>query len=463
MQACLHSHPKQFRQCLEAAIVDSVLWTQAEVAAKGRAIDAVVQLLQRTSSNGALRIAGQLVTIDRFAVAGSVGKGVSVQDDFDIDLVAFVNIPTAGMSDPPFSINLADPDVTHNSVWMRQLQQQVLACLRQPGGLSAGAEITGGVRQGRTAITFVLSVLVPESGDEVELEVDVLLAPNLAAGAGAVAAAKLGVRGGEPADIQRRAVLAPVLALANKAISTRRRGLYTHERNMFEVVGPSYARNIWLTEAATEFVQQAAVAAADSGHLSGRVVSSTIRLVKAWVRRGLQPQGPGFKKLKSFMIELIVLHAAQTFGSRQRAAAVSSYGGFGGRYVLDLLLESLGVMVEWANAADPAAAAGPFAAPEQPILFTELVGGKYYSSEQAKALMTLPLPGATSCYGPGQAEIRKQFSVMPVVVHPVDPASNVFAQEEGRRFVLWGVLRREALLLLQQLKQYSWEEIMQES
>jgi hypothetical protein len=67
-------------------------------------------------------------------------------------------------------------------------------------------------------------------------------------------------------------------------------------------VRPSFARNIWLTEAATEFVQQAAVAAADSKGPSGRVVTSTIRLAKAWVRRGLQMQHPGFKKLKSFKL-----------------------------------------------------------------------------------------------------------------------------------------------------------------
>ena len=50
-----------------------------------------------------------------------------------------------------------------------------------------------------------------------------------------------------------------------------------------------------------------------------------------------------------------------------------------------------------------------------------------------------------------------------VVVHPVDPLNNVFAQEEGRRFELWGVLRWEALVLLGQLRKCSWEEIMQDS
>jgi hypothetical protein len=439
-QASLHSHPKQFRQCLEAALYTSVLVTDAEVAAKGRAIDAVVQLLLQASSRGALRLAGRQVTIDRFAVAGSVGKGVSVQDDFDIDLVAFVNIPTA----TGIWIDIADPDVTQNSEWMQQLQQQVIACLEQPGVLDqpVGPQLIGRVRQGRTAITFVLAVLVPESGDKIELEVDVLLAPNLAAEEGAVAAAMWGVKGGEPADMQRRAVLAPVLHLADNNVGT---------------VCPSYhARNIWLTEAATEFVQQAAVAAAATGRLSGCVVTSTIRVVKAWVRRGLQPQEPGFKKLKSFMIELIVLHAAQTFGSRQQAVGVSSQG-YGGRYVLDLLLETLAVMVEWANAAEPAAAgaaAAAFPAPQHAIMFTELVGGKYYSSQQAHKLQRL---------GWLDYRFKKQFSVKPAVVHPVDPLSNVLAQEQGRRFELWGMLRREALLLLQQLKQFSWEEVMQDS
>jgi hypothetical protein len=403
--------------------------TQSEVAAKGRAIDAVVQLLQRTSSNGALRIAGREVAIDRFAVAGSVGKGVSVQDDFDIDLVAMVNVPTA----PGISVNLADPDITQNSEWMRQLQQQVMGCLEQPGGLPTDVRLKGRVRQGRTATTCALSVLVPESGREVELEVDVLLAPNLAAGAGAAAAAAWGVRGGAPADIQCRAVLAPVLVFAAG-------------------VRPSYARSIWLTEASTEFVQQAAVAAAASKGLSGRVVTSTIRLVKAWVRRGLQRQNPGLKQLKSFMIELMVLHAAHTFGLRKFAIGYESHD-LGGRYVLDLLREVLAVMIEWANAGDPAAPDFSFPPPPGVTLFTEQAGGKYYSRDQAMRLQKRAALDTS-------ADVRKQFRVAPEVVHPVDPFSNVFGQQDGGRFELWGVLRREALQLLQNLEKDSWGKIM---
>jgi hypothetical protein len=105
-----------------------VLLTQAEVEAKGWAIDAVVQLLQQASSKGALHTAGRQVTMNRFAVAGSVGKGVSVQDDFDIDLVAFVNIPAAVTG---ISIQLLNPDTTQESDWMGELQQQVSLCLQQ--------------------------------------------------------------------------------------------------------------------------------------------------------------------------------------------------------------------------------------------------------------------------------------------------------------------------------------------
>jgi hypothetical protein len=118
------------------------------------------------------------------------------------------------------------------------------------------------------------------------------------------------------------------------------------------------------------------------------------------------------------MIELLVLHAAHTFGSRQRATRVSN-DIYEGRYVLDLLLETLAVMIEWANAAAPpeiwliGALSGAFAAPQQPILFTELVAEKYYSSQQAQALLSL---GLLDC------RTQESFWLKPlVVVHPVDP------------------------------------------
>ncbi|WIA44124.1 hypothetical protein OEZ86_010466 [Tetradesmus obliquus] len=87
---------------------------------------------------------------------------------------------------------------------------------------------------------------------------------------------------------------------------------------------PSFLRNVWLSEASTQFVQQAAVAAAAEG-LSGRVVTSTIRLVKAWVRKGLQQQQGmgGYKRLRSFQIELLVLHAAERLAAELQGA----YGG----------------------------------------------------------------------------------------------------------------------------------------
>jgi hypothetical protein len=426
-----------------------VLLTRAEVAAQGRAIDTVIQRLQQ----------GMGCCIDRVAVAGSVGKGVSVQGGYDIDLVAFIDMNKVA------SVYLADPDALQDSDWWKMQQWQVVNCLQQL------PQLIGEVRQGRTAITFSMSVSVAEPGDfqkEVEIEFDVLLAPNLAAQAApavgaeaAAAAAQVGVSSGEPYDSvavrQARAVLAPVLAVADRQVGATGAGSSsssnsTRSSKKLAYARPSYARNIWLTEAATDFVQQAAVAAARSTNLSARVVTSTISLVKAWVRRGLQSKEPGFKKLKSFMIELIVLHAAQTIGSRQQATGVSSRD-YEGRYVLELMLESLAVMVEWAELADSDPALWES---QRPILFTGLVGGSFYSTQQALALHTL----LWSSYW---SDVQKKFRVLPAVVHPVDPLSSVFAQGEGRCFELWGVLRQEAQQLLKALQSRSWQDIMQES
>lgn len=153
------------------------------------------------------------------------------------------------------------------------------------------------------------------------------------------------------------------------------------------------------------------------------------------------------------MIELIVLHAAQSIGSRQWLSGVSSRK-YEGRYVLDLLLESLAVMIEWASLADPVAR--PWAAYQRSVTFTGLAGGMFYSTQQALALHKL----LRNRYWP---DLQEQFSVLPAVVHPVDPLSSVFAQGEGRCFELWGVLRWEALQLLADLQNCSWEYIMQES
>jgi hypothetical protein len=181
-----------------------------------------------------------------------------------------------------------------------QLLQQELAC-------SPGLQLVR-VKQprlGSAAVKFTVAGQIPESKQRFELDCDLVLAPNLAMGAGAQAAAEFGVgpREGEAAaETQRRAVLAPVLQLADG-------------------VRPEYLRSVWLAEASTEFVQQAAgPAAQQASGLSGRVVKSTICLVKAWVRKGLQQQfvsdaKPVFKKLKSFMLELLVLDAARCFSS----------------------------------------------------------------------------------------------------------------------------------------------------
>uniref|UniRef100_A0A383WEU8 RING-type domain-containing protein n=1 Tax=Tetradesmus obliquus TaxID=3088 RepID=A0A383WEU8_TETOB len=424
----LCSHPRKFRQLLEAAI-RLVLLTVPETEAKGAAINAVVQLLLRSTSGSSsmLQLQGKPVSIDRIEVAGSVGKSVAVQGQWDVDLVAFVNVPET--SDIIRSIDLLDPEITHNSWWMADLQQQLCCLLHQQLQAGSGSsscsvlQVTEPPRIGRAAVTFTAAVLLDER--EHALNFDVLLAPNFAAGAGAAAAAaaaaKLKAGGGSsssssssmpssqpPADVQRRAVLAPVLAVADIA--------------------------------ATQFVQQAAVAAAAEG-LSGRVVTSTIRLVKAWVRKGLQQQQGmgGFKRLRSFQIELLVLHAAERLagGSSTTAAAAAAAAA-----------ATAAAAAAAAAATAAAAAAGRLG---QPVLFVDLAGGRYYSKQQAEALRVF---GITSRDARGSGQ--------PLVVHPVDPTCSVFDQTEAP-FQLWAEFGRAAQRLQQQLLTCSWGEIARNS
>jgi hypothetical protein len=212
---------------------------------------------------------------------------------------------------------------------------------------------------------------------------------------------------------------------------------------------PSFLRNVWLSEAATQFVKQAAMAAAADG-LPGRIVTSTIRLVKAWVRKGLQQQWgmQGYKRLKSFQIELLVLHAAERLAAKLRSSTAgdSSSGG----YVLDLLLVVLEVAEDWA------AAAAAASEPRQPVLFTDLAGGKYYSQQQALALQLLGLWTTTSSNSSSSRGLGQ-----PLVVHPVDPTCSVFDQAVAP-FELWAEVGRAAQLLRQQLLNCSWGEIRKE-
>jgi len=457
----LQDSPRMFRRLLEASIVKSLLLSQPEIDAKGIATNTVVQLLLPGSSKGVLQLQGYPVTIDRVAVAGSVGKSVCVPGQFDIDLVAFVNLPRqAGIS-----IDLYDPDKTAGSQWMQDLKQQLCNFLQKElAGCRLTLQCTLLPRIGRAAITFSLEVHTAE--DTFELDVDVLLAPNTAAGAGADAAtaaaaaaalagfnppcsSRSSSRAATPADVQVRAVLAPVLALADTVLNRRTNSLLSRQR-----VQPAYTRSIWLAEAATEFVQQAGVAAATGrSGLSGRVVTSTIRLVKSWVRTGLQPSHPGFEKLRSFMIELLVLHAGERFAHRTQQ--------WGGRYVLDLLLEVLVVAQEWAAAAAQQHQAGGMrgsstATSSSPILFTGLANSKYYSRQQAEALQQLAQRGRWPDH-------EGLFKARPVVIHPIDPLCNVFDQQEPFRFMLWEVLGDEAEQLQLQLQHWTWSEIEQHS
>ncbi|WIA23634.1 hypothetical protein OEZ85_000339 [Tetradesmus obliquus] len=286
-------------------------------------------------------------------------------------------------------------------------------------------------------------------------------------GAAAVAAIRDGLssssssssRNASPADVQRRAVLAPVLASADYALNAPKERCFTgycpreSDREVVQQLKPSLPRNVWLSEAATQFVQQAAVAAAADG-LSGRVVTSTIRLVKAWVRKGLQrqPRMQGYKRLRSFQIELLVLHAAERLAggssSSTAAAAAAAGSGYCGEYVLDLLLEALQVAQDWAAAA---AAAGRFC---QPVMFVELAGARYYSRQQAEALEQCGILRSSSSSSSRVGQ--------PLVVHPVDPTCSVFDQTDAP-FELWGEFGRAARLLQRQLLSCSWGEIMWDS
>jgi hypothetical protein len=448
----LDTHPKQFRQQLEAAIFKSVLMTAAEQEAKGKAINMVTQSLMQFGSSGGLQLFGKQVSIDRIAVAGSVGKSVSVQDNFDVDLVAFVNLP-AGLSAKGVVVDFNNPDNTQDSSWMKELQAQVREYLAThlPRSRSSSMCCISTPRLGRTSVKFSLAVAVAESSAssrEVQLDVDVLLAPNMAAGAGAEAAAQaVGVNwgAGTAADIQRRAVLAPVLALAD--------GTDAVEDSTVE---PSFLRNLWLTEATTEFTRQAWLVTSRAG-VSGRVLTSTIRLVKAWVRKGLAAESDahaaGYKRLKSFHIELLVLHAAELFAARvQQEQPWWAAEQYEGRYVLDLLFEVLKVIGDWADRASGAADSST-----EPILFTKLAGGRYYSKGQALSLLSLGQRGIW------QKSSEGLFSTQPLVVHPVDPLCHVFAQEDQYRFRLWGEFALAAKELLRRLQECTWQEIMSDS
>uniref|UniRef100_A0A383W270 Uncharacterized protein n=1 Tax=Tetradesmus obliquus TaxID=3088 RepID=A0A383W270_TETOB len=461
----LQTQPKRFRQLLEAAILKSVLLTEPETKAKGTAINAVVQLLltSTSGSSSALQLRGKPVSIDRIEVAGSVGKSVAVQGQWDVDLVAFVNLPET--SDTIRSIDLFNPEVTHSSGWIKDLQQQLCCLLQQQlqTGSSSSSSSNSSLQVieppciGRAAVTFTAAVLFDEC--EHQLSFDVLLAPNFATGAGAAAAAaavaKLQAGGGSsssgtsssssnsmaphpPADVQRRAVLAPVLAVADivakamliatgpdwdfseaEAACLNKHRVTQGELNVIEVddagscdgliperiradprgfmvitagqrealrrLKPSFMRNVWLSEAATQFVKQASVAAAADG-LSGRVVTSTIRLVKAW-------------------------------GWTQAAAADAKIGR--GRF-------------------SPA------------VRFGGLAGERFYSWQQASALQQ---------FGMWDSSNSSSCSGQPLVVHPVDPTCSVFDQTDAP-FELWAEFGRAYELLQQQLMSCSWGEIV---
>lgn len=469
--ATLHDMPRQFRQCLEAAILRSLLLGAPELAATNRAVDAVIQALEQSASRGDLvwggrGAAGSIVSIDRCVVAGSVGKRVNVQGQFDVDLVAFANIPTNASA----YIDLCDPEASQRSTLMHFLREQLVALLCRHLPRSQQLRVVTEPQAGQNAVKFTLQVRVPENEAVFELRFDVLLVPSMAAGAGAAAAAAAGIRpSGPAAEIQTQAVLAPVLAEADAAL-VRSHSWPARATDAASVaVKPAYMRSVWLAEASTTFLQQAAVVAARPHGLSGRVVTSTIRLVKAWVRRGLQPSAPGYRRLKGFMLELMVLQAARIFVRRLERCdpeAVRVQHQYGGRYVLDLLLEALAVVMHWAALATGTAggtgcpwlshtgsSSSSASSSGRPIMFTDMIRSPPYSEQQALALQQLAKRGTW----PGHEGL---YSAQPVVLHPVDPLCNVFDQPEGHRFELWADLGTEAAQLMLALMHWRWQEIM---
>ncbi|WIA23632.1 hypothetical protein OEZ85_000337 [Tetradesmus obliquus] len=134
---------------------------------------------------------------------------------------------------------------------------------------------------------------------------------------------------------------------------------------------------------------------------------------------------------------------SSTTAAAAAAAAAGGGAAYGGRYVLDLLLEVLQVAKDWT-----AAAAGRLG---QPVLFLDLAGGRYYSKQQAEALRVF---GITSRDARGSGQ--------PLVVHPVDPTCSVFDQTEAP-FQLWAEFGRAAQRLQQQLLTCSWGEIARNS
>lgn len=432
--ATLQEKPVQFRRLVEAALIQHILPTAPELSARvmSPCPHSCPGLAQWQQKQGIQAVEGPSCQHRPCFQSRVCCQERRCTRMFDVDKVAFVNIPTECTGQKGFSIDVYDPDQTQGSNWMRELQRQVCSFLKAQLADQKDLEVVKPPRIGRNAITFTVS-LKPwrKAGPGFhDLDFDLLLAPDLSAGAGAAAAAAFGVdtRSGTPAEVQVRAALAPVSQAADAAIrggssssggNGGSSGSSSSSSAVQQRVQPSYARNIWASEAASEFLQQAAMAAAIKGGIPERVVTGTIALLKAWIRKGLQ-QNPGkpqqgFNKLKGLMVELIVLHAVVQLAGKRHSQK------HGGRYVLDLFLQALRVAAAWGERADASSAAGE----QEPTLFTELAKEKFYSREQAAALQQRARQGDW----PHAAEM---FRVQPVVIHPVvDPLNNVLLRKRA--------------------------------
>jgi hypothetical protein len=429
--ATMARSPRQFSALLNKAIAKKLLPLSQEKTASSRAVATVMHAVHAAAAAGQIQYQGQAVDVDRIIVAGSYGKKTNVLGQFDVDVVAFFNPPTAG------SVAMNDPDTVQQQLQptLSQLESFLKVELLYLLDWDEVKEMQWQLDSDpcRLAIELELHIALAADGGSTSnshvVKVDLVLAPNLAAGDAR-----------NKGKAQAAAVLEPMLAALDNSqgsSSSRRGGCPL----------PSRVRSAWLAESATSFFM---TAAANDTKFTGRVVTDAIRLLKAWVRQGLQQAANNsnsswtreYGKLKGFMLELVVMHAASKPGAADD-----------GHEVVHLFMKTLLVIQELSQSAAASACGGMI----PPILFTHLPSAVFYKRQQALQLQKLvqttsPSKAWDSCKG------------QPVVVHPVDPLYNVFDQQPDRRlFQLWQQLGEAALRLQTDLQERNWGYITSKS
>lgn len=443
-----------FEQLLEQAYCRNIQPSKEQLDAAAEAIHTVIQQLQQGAEHGyALQLGGQPVHIARACVAGSVGKRTCVTGSFDVDLVLFVDLPAAYKG----QVSTLDPDSTHESVWLQQLCKQLQRYCQQH--LKQLVE----VRAGPSAVSCQL-VVGGVSYPHMNISMDLVLAPNLAGNIADKA---------EAAATQRDIVLQPLLAAGDAWSSSSSGG-----KPECPVPFGSSARSIWLQESTTQYIRTTAALLSKVGDQTTgtNIVSSMMALTKAWVRKGLQrDQGErmDYRHLKGFMIELLVLKAAQKWHKQlqeEQRQQQSSVKGPGlqpvskficrGDSMLNLFLKVLEEAQLWADMAElgkcgcKCSRTGDL----QPVLFVDMPGFQEacYTRQQAWGLQKA-VTATVSRKSDGWTQGEQCFA-QPVVVHPVDPMDSVFVH---RRFSLpmWRLFKADAAKLHQELCKRSWQHI----